>query len=283
MITGKTSLVGIIGDPVEHSLSPPMHNAAFRHLQMDYVYVPFHVRKENLAIAVVGAKALGMKGLNVTIPHKREVINYLDELDTAAELIGAVNTVKFDEKISKGYNTDGLGAVKAIEEVRSVKDKKIVILGAGGAARAICFQLLLNGAKNVLIANRTLENACQLKEDLLRNFRAEVSCIKLDKKLGEELKDADVLINTTPVGMHPHEHQKPIVSEEMIHQGLLVNDIVYNPLKTGLLTEAERAGAMIINGVKMLIYQGAIAFRIWTGINAPLDVFEKALMSELGY
>jgi shikimate dehydrogenase len=268
---------------VEHSLSPPMHNAAFKHLQMDYVYVPFHVRKENLAIAVVGAKALGMKGLNVTIPHKREVIQYLDECDTAAELIGAVNTVKFDEKISKGYNTDGLGAVRAIEEVRSVKDKKIVLIGAGGAARAICFQLLLNGAGKVLIVNRTLDNAYQLKEDLLQNFSAEVLCLKLDDNLGEELKDADVLINTTPVGMHPHEHQKPIVNEEMIHQGLLVNDIVYNPLKTGLLREAERAGAMTINGAKMLIYQGAEAFRIWTGINPPLDIFEKTLMSELGY
>lgn len=272
-----------MGDPVEHSLSPTMHNAAFKHLQMDYVYVPFHVLKENLQNAVEGAKALGMKGLNVTIPHKREVINYLDELDTAAELIGAVNTIKFDERISKGFNTDGLGAVMAIEEVRSVKGKKIIILGAGGAARAICFQLLLNGTGNVLIINRTLENACQLKDDLLRNFSAEVTCLKLDEKLEEELKDTDVLINTTPVGMHPHEHQKPIVNEDMIHQGLLVNDIVYNPLKTGLLKEAEKAGAMTISGVRMLIYQGVEAFRIWTGINPPLEVFEKALMRELGY
>jgi shikimate dehydrogenase len=283
MITGKTSLVGIIGDPVEHSLSPPMHNAAFKHLQMDYVYVPFHVLKENLPNAVEGAKAMGMKGLNVTIPHKREVINFLDELDTAAELIGAVNTIKFDEKISKGFNTDGLGAVMAIEEVKSVKGKKLVILGAGGAARAICFQLLLNGAGNISIVNRTLENACQLKDDLLKNFSAEVSCLKLDDKLEEVLEDTDVLINTTPVGMHPHEHQRPIVNKDMLHQGLLVNDIVYNPLKTGLLREAKKAGAMTISGVRMLIYQGIEAFRIWTGINPPLEVFEKALLRELGY
>jgi shikimate dehydrogenase len=283
MITGKTSLVGIIGDPVEHSLSPLMHNAAFKNLQMDYVYVPFHVLKENLPNAVEGAKALGMKGLNVTIPHKTEVINYLDELDTAAELIGAVNTIKFDEKISKGFNTDGLGAVKAIEEVRSIKGKKIVILGAGGAARSICFQLLLNGAENVSIVNRTLENACKLKNDLLRNFSAEVSCLKLDEKLEEVLKDTDVLINTTPVGMHPHEHQKPILNEEVLHQGLLVNDIIYNPLKTGLLREAEKAGAMTISGVRMLIYQGLEAFRIWTGIKPPIKVFENALLRELGY
>jgi shikimate dehydrogenase len=283
MITGKTSLVGIIGDPVEHSLSPPMHNAAFRHLRMNYVYVPFHVLKDNLSIAVEGAKALGMKGLNVTIPHKTEVVKYLDELEKAAELIGAVNTIKFDKKISKGFNTDGLGAVKAIEEIISLKGKKIVILGAGGASRAICFQLLLSGVKNILIVNRTLENAYQLKADLLRYFSAEVSCLKLDEKLEDELIDADVLINTTPVGMHPHEHQKPIVNKEMIHQGLLVNDIVYNPLKTGLLREAEKAGAMTISGVRMLIYQGVEAFRIWTGIEPPLEVFEMALMRELGY
>jgi shikimate dehydrogenase len=283
MITGNTSVVGIIGDPVEHSLSPPMHNDAFKHLQMDYVYVPFHVIKENLPNAVKGAKVLGIKGLNVTIPHKMEVVNYLDELDTAAELIGAVNTIKFDEKISKGFNTDGLGAVKAIKEVKSVRGKKIVILGAGGAARAICFQLLLNGAGNVIIVNRTLENACQLKDDLLLNFNAEVSCLKLNDKLEEVLEDTNVLINTTPVGMHPHEHQRPIVNANMLHQDLLVNDIVYNPLKTGLLKEAEKAGAKTISGVKMLIYQGIEAFRIWTGINPPLEVFEKALLRELGY
>jgi shikimate dehydrogenase len=283
MITGKTSLVGIIGDPVEHSLSPPMHNAAFRQLQMDYTYVPFHVLKDNLPDAVEGAKALGIKGLNVTIPHKTEVVKYIDDLDKAAELIGAVNTIKFHKNVSKGFNTDGIGAVKAIEEFISVKDKKIVIIGAGGAARAISFQLMLSGVKNLLISNRTLENACQLKADLLQNFKAEVSCLKLDKKLKDELKDTEVLINTTPVGMHPHEDQKPIVNKDMIHKGLLVNDIVYNPLKTGLLREAEKAGAMTISGVRMLIYQGVESFRIWTGIKPPLEVFEMALMRELGY
>ena len=137
LITGKTLLVGIIGDPVEHSLSPPMHNAAFTHLMMDYVYVPFHVRDENLESAIEGARSLELKGLNVTIPHKTAVMPYLDEVDQAAQLIGAVNTIKFSKNKAKGYNTDGVGAVRALEEIIPVKDKRVVIMGAGGAARAL--------------------------------------------------------------------------------------------------------------------------------------------------
>lgn len=268
---------------MEHSLSPPMHNAAFKQLKMDYVYVPYHVKPENLASAINGARSMGIKGLNITIPHKREVINYLDEIGQAAQLIGAVNTLKFDKNTLTGFNTDGVGAVKAIEEVTPVKGKKIIIIGAGGAARAVSFQLLFSGAGKVLIANRTRKNACKLTADLAENFAASVGCLGLDDKLVEELKDTDVLINTTPVGMYPHQNQKPIVSSDMMHQDLVVNDIVYNPLKTGLLREAEKAGAKTINGTKMLIYQGLESFRIWTGITPSFEVFEAALMKGLGY
>ena len=174
MITGKTNVVGVIGDPVEHSLSPLMHNAAFRHLGLDYIYVPYHVKKDALGSAISGAISLGVKGLNVTIPHKTGVIKYLDSLDKSAELIGAVNTIKFHNDETKGYNTDGIGAVKAIEEVSSVINKKIVILGAGGAARAIAFQILLDGAESVVIANRTLEKAVRLQEDLVEKLNASV-------------------------------------------------------------------------------------------------------------
>ncbi len=166
MITGKTNVFGIIGDPVEHSLSPAMHNAAFKKLGLDNIYVPFRVKKEGLAAAVEGASAMGIKGLNVTIPHKKEVIEYLDYLDIAAGLIGAVNTIEFGKNGIIGHNTDGIGAVRAIEEVASIKDKKIVILGAGGAARAISFQIMLSGAGELVIANRTLKKASELKEDL---------------------------------------------------------------------------------------------------------------------
>lgn len=270
----------MIGDPVEHSLSAPMHNAAFEYLNLDYVYVPFQVKKAHLRAAINGARSLGINGLNVTIPHKTEVLNYLDVLDGAAELIGAVNTIKFDEKGSKGYNTDGLGAVKSIEEVTSIKDKKILIIGAGGASRAISFQIILNGARSVVIANRTPEKALLLKADLQEKLEVDVGCVGLDG-LKEEIQDADILINTTPIGMYPNINQKPLVTSKMIPERLVVNDIIYNPQETGLLKEAGKAGAKTVSGVKMLIYQGIESFKIWTGVTPPVEVFEKALMDTL--
>ncbi len=277
MITGKTNVVGIIGDPVEHSMSPLMHNAAFRYLNLDYIYVPFKVSSNELKNAIDGAKALNIRGLNVTIPHKTDVIKYLDALDKSAELIGAVNTIKFDGDHAKGYNTDGIGSVKAIEELISVKNKKVIILGAGGAARAVSFQILIDGAKTLVIANRTPENALELQKDLTEKLNADVKCVDLEEGLKNELLDADILINTTPIGMYPHVDQKPLVKAEMMHEDLIVNDLVYNPLKTGLLKEAEKAGAKTISGLKMLIYQGMESFRIWTDINPPLEVFQEAL------
>lgn len=281
MITGKTSVFGIIGDPVEHTLSPGMHNAAFKKLGLDHIYVPFHVRAEELEEAMNGAYALGIKGLNVTIPHKTEVIKYLDYLDIAAGLIGAVNTVEFGENGAVGHNTDGIGAVRAIEEVKPVKGKKIMILGAGGAARAISFQILLSGAESLVISNRTIEKGAELRNDLVEKLDPNVKVTDLGIELERELKNTDILINTTPIGMYPNISQKPLVTADMMHKGLIVNDIVYNPLKTGLLVEAEKARAKTISGVKMLMYQGVESFKIWTGIEPPVEVFQKALMNEM--
>ena len=277
MITGKTNVVGIIGDPVEHSMSPLMHNAAFKYLNLDCIYVPFKVRSDELKIAIDGAKALNIMGINVTIPHKTNVIKYLDTLDKSAELIGAVNTIKFNGDHAKGYNTDGIGAVKAIEEVSTVKNKKVIILGAGGAARAVSFQILIDEAKELVIANRTPENALGLQNDLIGKLNADVKCVNLEEELKNELLDADILINTTPIGMYPHVNQEPLLKAEMMHEDLIVNDLVYNPLKTGLLKEADKSGAKTISGIKMLIYQGIESFKIWTDINPPFEVFEDAL------
>jgi shikimate dehydrogenase len=281
MITGKTSVFGIIGDPVEHSLSPGMHNAAFKELGLDNIYVPFHVKAGELENAINGAHALGIKGLNVTIPHKTEVIKYLDYLDIAAGLIGAVNTIEFGENGAVGHNTDGIGAVRAISEVIPLKNKKIMILGAGGAARAISFQILLSGAKNLVISNRTIDKASELRDDLVEKLDPDVKVTDLGFNLEEELKDTDILINTTPIGMYPNISQQPLVTANMMHPGLIVNDIVYNPLKTGLIVEAEKVGAKTISGVKMLIYQGIESFKIWTGIEPPVEVFQNALMDEM--
>jgi shikimate dehydrogenase len=281
MITGKTNVYGIIGDPVEHSLSPGMHNAAFEKLGLDNIYVPFHVKSGELEDAINGAHAMGIRGLNVTIPHKTEVIKYLDYLDIAAGLIGAVNTIEFGENGAVGHNTDGIGAVRAIEEITSLKDKKILLMGAGGAARAISFQILMNGASSLVISNRTNEKAEELRDDLVEKLDPDVRVIDMGFKLEKELNDVDILINTTSVGMYPNISQKPLVTGDMMHEGLIVYDIVYNPLKTGLLVEAENAGAETISGVKMLMYQGVEAFKIWTGIEPPIEVFQNALMNEM--
>lgn len=275
MITGKTKITGLIGDPVEHTLSPHMHNAGFSYLKMDYIYVPFQVKRENLASAVEGAHNLNITGLNVTIPHKIEVMNYLDEIDETARIIGAVNTIKFGEVV-KGYNTDGRGALRAVEEITKIKDKKIIVLGAGGASRAIAFQFLLSGAGKLVIANRTKDKAQGLALNLSK-IDGPVKAVGLGKDLQKELADADILINTTPIGMYPHTDQKPLVTAEMMREGLIVNDIIYNPLETGLLLEAQKAGARTISGIKMLIYQGIESFKIWTGREPPRSVFEDAV------
>lgn len=277
MITGKTNVVGIIGNPIEHSMSPLMHNAAFKYLNMDYVYIPFLVDKNELGNAITGAKSLNIKGLNITIPYKTDVMKHLGSVDTTAELIGAVNTIKFDENHVKGYNTDGIGAVNAIEEISSVKNKKIIVLGAGGAARAVSFQILLNGADKLVIANRTPENALDLQKNITEKLDADIECISLGKEIGNHLLDADILINTTPIGMYPNIDQEPLITSNMMHENLIVNDLVYNPLKTKLLSEAQKAGAIPLSGIKMLIYQGMESFRIWTGVNPPFDVFKNAL------
>ena len=281
MITGKTSVFGIIGDPVEHSLSPGMHNAAFKSVGLDHIYVPFNVKTEELEDAINGARAMGIRGLNVTIPHKTEVIKYLDYLDIAAGLIGAVNTIEFGENGAIGHNTDGIGAIRAIEDVTPVKGKKIMVLGAGGAARAISFQLLLNEAESLVISNRTIEKAQELKDDLIEKLDQEVITTDLGIDLERELEDTDILINTTPIGMYPNINHKPLVTADMMHKDLIVNDIVYNPLKTGLIMEAEKAGAKTISGIKMLMYQGIESFRIWTGIEPPVEVFQSALLKEM--
>lgn len=280
MITGKTKLTGLMGDPVEHTLSPHMHNAGFEYFNLDYVYVPFHVRKGNLEMAIAGAKSLDIKGLNVTIPYKIRVMKYLDVIDETAQLIGAVNTIKFDEEL-KGYNTDGMGAVRAIEELTSVKNRKIVILGAGGASRAISFQASLKGAGKVIIANRTIDKASKLTENLEDNLNTDAAAIGLGEELTEELKDTDILINTTPIGMYPHIDQRPLVTSDMMHGGLIVNDVIYNPLETKLLKEAQKADAKTVSGIKMLIYQGIESFKIWTGQEPPVKIFEEAIEEAL--
>ena len=278
-IKGSTNIVGLIGHPVEHSFSPPMHNAAFKALEMDYVYTAFDVNPNDLKNAIAGAQALNIKGFNVTIPHKIEVMEYLNEIDEVASLIGAVNTIDF--KDLKGYNTDGIGALKAIGEVTNVKNKNVVIAGAGGASRAISFYLAKYGADKLTILNRNVDKAQKLADDVLAS--ALIDDVSSDDIRNMDLDDADILINTTPVGMHPNVDDTPIASAEVMHEDLVVFDAVYNPNETGLLKEAIKAGAKPVYGIKMLLYQGAESFEIWTGKKAPIDIMEDALRTTLGF
>ena len=291
MIDGKTNILGVIGDPIEHTFSPAMQNAGLQSLGLNYVYLPFHVKGNRLSDAIGGAKGLGIKGLNVTIPHKSNVIPFLDDIDPIARMIGAVNTIKFDygdgEVFTKGFNTDAYGCLRAIEEKTSIKDKKVTILGAGGASRAIAFQMACSGIDELSILNRNYEKAKSLKEELRSNLNKQeydfnnVNAYEIDD-LKRVLDSSDILIDTTPIGMYPNVNDKPIASADMLHEELVVNDIVYTPMETSLIKEALKANAEVVYGYKMLLYQAIRSFEIWLGRDAPVDVMEKALLDVLG-
>jgi shikimate dehydrogenase len=280
-ISGKTRLCAIIGDPVDHSLSPSMHNAAFKELGLNLVYLAFTVRSKDLRNAILGAKSLGIKGLNVTMPHKNEVMNYLDGLDVTAKSVGAVNTILNNQGKLVGYNTDGKGAMIALQENGVFPEKKkLVILGAGGAAQAIAHQAA-HEVDELVVLNRHADKAKKLIESLPKNLGASIKSGSLSFEVQkQELETADILINATCVGMHPDNESSP-VSSELLRSDLTVMDIIYNPLETKLLKDAKTVGAKVISGVEMLIYQGAVAFHIWTNCPAPIDVMRKAALTEL--
>lgn len=267
-VDGKTEIYGIIGNPVSHSLSPAMHNAAFAALGLNKIYLPFQVA--DLPAALTGLKALGIRGASVTIPHKQAVIGLLDSLDPVAEKIGAVNTLVLRAGKMHGSNTDWLGANRALAEKIKLRGASVLLLGAGGSARAIGFGLLEAGAA-LTLASRTPEKGRALAKTL--------GCSWLP--LAEAGKaGAEVLINATSVGMAPQHNELPI-SIEALPGFKVVMDIVYAPLATRLLIEAERGGCQTINGLAMLLYQGAAQFEIWTGHEAPIEVMRESLLASL--
>ena len=280
-ITGATQICGIIGDPIEHTMSPVMHNAAFRQLGMDWAYLPFRVGQEAVGMAIEGVRALNIRGLNVTIPHKTAVIPYLDGLDPAAERMGAVNTIVNDNGILTGYNTDAAGFLKALRENNiEPEGTNIVVLGAGGASRGISFLLAENGA-DLTILNRRRERAEDLAGQISTATGTGVKTLALDEaNLSLALEKADVLVNTTRVGMIPDVDRTPVPAGQL-RSDLAVFDIVYNPLKTRLLADAGAAGALTIGGLEMLVWQGALAFTLWTGQAPPVDLMRKAAREAL--
>ena len=268
-------IYGILGDPIEHSLSPVMHNAAFERLGMDALYLAFRVSKAELEDAIKGAKSLGILGLNVTIPLKEKALSFVD-VEEVAKKIGAINTIDFSSGTPVGYNTDGIGSMQVLKETAGeISGKNVLILGAGGAAKAIAFYLDAEGAK-VMLANRTKERAAQLASKL-----SNAVGVGLDAGLKRHISDSDILINATSIGMHPRE-DATLVTADMLHPDLVVFDAVYNPLETKLLKEAKRAGVKkVVTGVKMLVYQGAASFKIWTKEEPPIAVMEKAVRDAL--
>jgi len=272
----------VLGDPISHSMSPAMHNAAFGALGMPCIYHAFRVRPSDLKDAIYGAKALGFGGLNLTIPLKEEALKYI-EPDPIATRIGAVNTIDFADGIT-GHNTDGIGAMRALEDAGiPISGRNILIIGAGGAARAIAFQFGYSGGE-IVIANRTKERADRLARDVIIGL-SELGKTPAIKSIGlgtlpEKIADADILINATSVGMRPNVDATPVPAG-LLRPGLAVFDIVYNPRRTRLLLEAEQKGATVIDGVRMLVHQGAEAFSIWTGRKPPVDVMVAAVVREL--
>ncbi len=267
-INGKTKLYGIIGDPVSHSLSPAMHNAAFAALGENRVYLPFPV--QNVEEALTGLKALDIQGVSVTIPHKQAVIPFLDRIDPVAEKIGAVNTIAVCEeqgsKLLCGSNTDWLGANRALAVRMELRGARIVLLGAGGSARAIGFGLKEAGAE-VVFCNRTEAKGRRLAE--------EIGCPWYPMNELAALKGS-ALVNATSVGMAPRDDMS-LVPADALKNYQVVMDIVYAPLRTKLLQEAEAAGCRTVNGLEMLLFQGVAQFELWTGLEAPVEVMREAL------
>jgi shikimate dehydrogenase len=276
-ISGRTKVCGLIADPIEHAMSPVMHNAAFKKLGLDYVYVPFKVKPEDLKEAISGLRALNVRGFNITIPHKMAALPFLDKIDPIAGKIGAVNTVVNDDGILTGYNTDASGFLQSLlEEGIEPGGKHIVILGAGGSAKAIAFILAERGA-HLVILNRHVERA----EELARRISPDVKAGALTgENLADVLKNADIVVNTTSVGMVPDINATPVPAH-LISSKLLVVDIVYNPIETRLLKEAKAAGARTIDGMAMLVWQGAQGFEKWTGVKAPVTVMREEVLKGL--
>ena len=278
-VTGHTRVVGVIGDPIEHSRSPQMQNAAFAKAGLDYVYVPFHVRPDDLAQAIAGFKALNVIGINVTLPHKQAVIPYLTSISREAELIGAVNTLTFLKDGIHGDNTDAPGVLRALEEDGNLSipvGENVVVLGAGGAARAIVVAFALAGVASITIANRTTEKAIALAEEMQQKTGVSMHGMGLtDARVADAVRQSTLLVNTATASMDLT--QPLLISVDWLQPHAIVYDIVYTPPVTPLMRAAAERGCQTLGGIGMLIHQGAIAFEKWTGVPPCTQTMQQAL------
>ena len=277
MVNGSTNLLGIIGNPVAHSLSPAMHNAAFRELGMNWVYVPLPVQSQMVEPALKGLVAMGFRGANVTVPHKERVIPFLDELSSAAAGIGAVNTISINEGRLLGSNTDWIGLLNHLSQIGfDVSGCRVLILGSGGSARAVTYALCSREAQ-VRICSRNPTTADAIVTDISKLFKGCSIGSSSIETLDLSEMAVDLVVNTTPVGMSPNSASCPWPDGISFPKCRLAYDLVYNPKKTRFMEAAEAAGAISANGLGMLVHQAAAAFKIWTGLEPPLDVMQKVV------
>jgi len=280
-IKGTTKITGVFGYPVTHSLSPVFQNAAFDYLSLDFVYIPFEVKSEHIKEAIEAIRFLNFKGINLTIPHKKHGYCFVDELDEEAKLLKVVNTIKNEDGKLTGYITDGKGFIRSIKEDGKVelKNKIIYLLGAGGSAWAISGAIVKEGIKKLFITNRTMEKAIAIKNHLKENFNfTNVELVDFEKRNEINFEDIDIIINTTSAGMKKGD--TVLIKEEKITRTIFVYDIIYNR-KTELIKTAEKLNLPHLDGLSMLVYQGAISFEIWTGEKAPIDIMKKSLYNFL--
>ncbi|MEI6385768.1 MAG: shikimate dehydrogenase [Spirochaetota bacterium] len=282
-ISGETRLIALLGDPVDHSLSPRMHNTAFAHLGLKYAYLAFRSNEAELPAAVAALKALDARGFNCTMPLKKAILPLLDDMSPAARMTGSVNTVAIEDGRLIGHNTDGKGYIHDLRDHGvEIRGKRILIVGAGGAARGLCVQLALDGAAEIVIANRSLEKAQSIRCLIASNIpTCKVEAIQLsERELAPRIALADIFTNTTALGMHPLEESCVISNSAMLRPSLVMTDLVYIPEKTIFLEFAEEAGCKVINGAGMLLWQGAEAFRIWTGKDMPVDLVKRTVFPD---
>lgn len=280
-LSGRTKLLGVLGYPVGHSLSPVMHNKAFETMQLDYCYLPLPVQPEDLVKGVDGLRALGFAGFNVTIPHKETMVELLDEVDQEALVTGAVNTVANRNGRLSGFNTDGRGFLRSVSELWNLSPAgcDAVILGAGGSARAIGAALAAGGAAGVTIANRHPERAQKLAQELGKHFSCRFVGTDLEAGvLDWALEKSSLVVQTTPRGMYPKVEDEPIIDTSRLFKHNFVYDIIFNPWETQFLKGANNQGCQTANGLGMLLHQGALALELWTGRPAPVEVMREALL-----
>ncbi|MFV0528647.1 MAG: shikimate dehydrogenase [Lachnospiraceae bacterium] len=285
-ITGHTKLTALLGSPVTHSISPLMHNEGFRHHGLDYVYLCFDVTQDTLPEVVHGLTKAGIRGFNLTMPNKNRMVSLVDELAPAAQLIGAVNTVVQEDGHLTGHNTDGVGFMRSLHSCEfAVAQSTMTVLGAGGAATAICAQAALDGIGTLYIAARTTSRHWNRMMTLVEHINQQGLCkaILVDMQNTDLLRDAisqsDLLVNATSVGMAPQLQACPIPHQNFLHSDLFVADIIYNPKETQLLAMARSLGCRTLNGLPMLLYQGAEAFRLWTGKPLPVELIREKYFS----